>query len=81
MTTLEAMYAALDARRATTPRRAPVPFAELPPATAPHGPNAARTVARQLAAQGYHSHLHAYGETVCLTDECWPDPDLLRGTR
>lgn len=81
MTTLEAMYAALDARREVTPRRPAEPFAQLPPATAPCGPNAARTAAYALAFAGAHSHLHAYGETVCLTRQCEPDPDLLRGTR
>lgn len=48
---------------------------------APHGPRAARMVAHVLAASGEHSHLSAYGETVCLTRQCEPGPDLLRGTR
>lgn len=79
MTTLEAMYAALDAARAPAPRRTPVPFAVLPPATAPHGPNAARQQARQLADTGEHSHLAAYGEDVCLTGQCGRTLDVLRG--
>lgn len=52
---------------------------ELPPATAPHGPNAARTVAQQHADNGHHSHLSAYGETVCLSRQCGPALDALRG--
>ncbi|MFI0897728.1 hypothetical protein [Streptomyces sp. NPDC020983] len=70
--------AALAAALRTTPD--PDPFVpELPPATAHHGPNAARQVARELAAAGHHSHLHAYGETVCLTGQCGPALDALRG--
>lgn len=58
----------------------PDPFtAELPPATAPHGPGAARRVAQQLADAGEHSHLAAYGETVCLSRQCGPALDALRG--
>jgi hypothetical protein len=55
-------------------------FALWPPATAHHGPNAARTVARELADAGHHSHLAAYGETVCLSGQCGPGHDILRGT-
>jgi hypothetical protein len=73
------MYAALDARREITPRRAAAPFAELPPATAHHGTNAARHVALDLAHAGAHSHLHAYGEDVCLTGQCGRGLDILRG--
>jgi hypothetical protein len=54
-------------------------FALWPPAPAHHGPNAARHVARQLAEQGAHSHLHAYGETVCVSGQCGPNLDALRG--
>lgn len=79
MTTLNTVYAALDARREITPRRAAAPFAELPPATAPAGPNAARHVALDLAHAGEHSHLHAYGEDVCLTGQCGRRLTVLRG--
>jgi hypothetical protein len=78
VTTLAAMRDAFDA--ATAPVAVSDPFVpELPPATAPHGPNAARAVARELAAAGQHSHLAAYGETVCLTRTCGPALDTLRG--
>jgi hypothetical protein len=40
---------------------------ELPPATAPHGPRAARTVAQQHADAGHHSHLVTDGTVVCLS--------------
>lgn len=48
-------------------------------ATAHHGPNAARAVAHELAAAGAHSHLAAYGETVCVSGQCGPALDALRG--
>lgn len=70
MTSLAAMreaLAALDpaAERAAAGSRALTP--ELPPATAPHGPSAARTVAQALADAGHHSHLVAGGAVVCLS--------------
>lgn len=80
MTTLAAMYAELDALRAATAAPEPDPFVpELPPAAAPHGPNAARQQAQHLADMGEHSHLHAYGETVCLSHQCHAGPDTLQG--
>jgi hypothetical protein len=54
-------------------------FALWPPAPAEHGPGAARRVAQALADAGEHSHLHAYGETVCVSRECGPALDALRG--
>jgi hypothetical protein len=54
-------------------------FALWPPAPAEHGPNAARRVAQALADAGEHSHLAAYGETVCLSRQCGPALDALRG--
>jgi hypothetical protein len=80
VTTLAAMRDAMAEQLADAePGPDPVPFAELPPATAPCGPNAARTAARELAEQGAHSHLAAYGETVCLSRQCGPALDALRG--
>jgi hypothetical protein len=52
---------------------------ELPPAPAERGPNAARRVAQAFADAGHHSHLAAYGETVCLSRQCGPALDALRG--
>jgi hypothetical protein len=52
---------------------------ELPPAPAEHGPGAARRVAQALADAGEHSHLAAYGETVCISRQCGPALDALRG--
>lgn len=51
----------------------------LPPAPAEHGPGAARRVAQAFADAGEHSHLAAYGETVCLSRQCGPAIDALRG--
>jgi hypothetical protein len=54
-------------------------FALWPPAPAEHGPGAARRVAQALADAGEHSHLAAYGETVCVSGTCGPAHDALRG--
>lgn len=63
--------AGLAAIAAAHPAPDPAPFApELPPATAPHGPGAARQVAQELADAGDHSHLVADGQTVCLSGGC-----------
>lgn len=71
-------FDALTAVRASVPD--PDPFVpELPPATAEHGPRAARQVAETLAEHGHHSHLVAYGETVCLSGHCHAGLDALRG--
>lgn len=51
----------------------------LPPAPAEHGSGAARRVAQAFADAGHHSHLAAYGETVCLSRQCGPALDALRG--
>lgn len=53
------------------------PFPILPPASAPHGPRAARTVAQQLADDGHHSHLNADGGTACLSGACNPLREVL----
>jgi hypothetical protein len=59
---------ATDGMRAFTTAYTAPPFTpELPPATAPHGPGAARQVAQTLADAGHHSHLVADGATVCLS--------------
>lgn len=84
MTTLDEMRAALAAVAEAVADAATLTrddFTLWPPATAPHGPNAARTVARQLADTGHHSHLHAHGETVCLTGGCPRTPNILQGVQ
>jgi hypothetical protein len=73
VTTLAAMRAALDTARTAVVTAAAATrddFALWPPATAPHGPHAARQVAQQLADTGAHSHLSAHGEDVCLSGTC-----------
>lgn len=75
MTTLAAIreaMAALGTAAADAAAATRDDFALWPPAPAPHGPTAARQVAQQLADDGHHSHLHADGETVCLSGHCQP---------
>lgn len=59
------------------------PAATSTPSPPPHGPGAARQVARTLAKNGAHSHLVAEGKTECLSGHC-PTIDLdttpMRGT-
>lgn len=90
MTTIAAMREALaslggaagdaaDAFAEADRRTGAEAFPELPPATAPYGPQAAREVAQEIADNGHHSHLHAHGETVCLSGACTTGNNTLEG--
>ncbi|MFJ2515607.1 hypothetical protein ACIPEL_36320 [Streptomyces griseoviridis] len=37
----------------------------------------AREIAQALAQQGKHSHLHAEGESTCISGHCSPTPAVL----
>lgn len=76
MTTLAALRTALAAAR-TAAALTREDFALWPPATAPCGPRAARTVAQQLADDGHHSHLSVDGTSVCLSGACNPLREVL----